>query len=120
MRAEYSKKERDFLERQGRLVFLAFLKPILNGHGHAFKEPQISEEKRLDILITYYQHQYVIELKLWRGQIAHETGLNQLTDYLYRLDLDEGFLLIFDPRVKKDWKSAEMVHQGKRIFAVWV
>jgi Predicted AAA-ATPase len=120
LRTEYNKKERDFLERQGRLVFLSFLKPLLNGHGHAFKEPQVSEEKRLDILITYYQHQYVIELKLWRGQTAHEAGLDQLTDYLDRLGLDEGFLLIFDPRVKKDWKREEMVHQGKRIFAVWV
>jgi hypothetical protein len=48
MKSEYSKRDCDFLERQGRLVFLAFLKPILNGHGHAFKEPQTSEEKRLD------------------------------------------------------------------------
>jgi hypothetical protein len=120
MHAEYSPKERDFLERQGRLVFLAFLKPILNGHGHTFKEPQISEEKRLDVIITYYQHQYLIELKLWRGQQAHEAGLDQLADYLDRLGLNEGFLLIFDPRVNRDWKSEEVVHQGKRIFAVWV
>ena len=120
MHAEYSPKERDFLERQGRLVFLAFLKPILNGHGYTFKEPQISEEKRLDVIITYYQHQYLIELKLWRGQQAHEAGLDQLADYLDRLGLNEGFLLIFDPRVNRDWKSEEVVHQGKRIFAVWV
>jgi hypothetical protein len=119
MMAEYNKKERDFLERQGRLVFLAFLKPILNGHGHAFKEPQISEEKRLDILITYYQHQYVIELKLWRGQQAHENGLNQLTDYLDRLGLQEGALLIFDHQEQKQWKSEEISWNGKRIFAVW-
>jgi AAA-like domain len=120
MRAEYSQKERDFLERQGRLVFLAFLKPILNGHGHAFKEPQISEEKRLDIQITYYQHQYVIELKLWRGQAAHEAGLNQLADYMDRLRLTEGGLVIFDHSGVKDWKSGETIHQGKQIFAVWV
>jgi Predicted AAA-ATPase len=120
LRTEYNKKERDFLERQGRLVFLSFLKPLLNGHGHAFKEPQVSEEKRLDILITYYQHQYVIELKLWRGQTAHEAGLDQLADYLDRLGLDEGFLLIFDPKAKKEWKSEEISHQDKRIFAVWV
>ncbi|MFK7979654.1 MAG: hypothetical protein AB8G86_06710 [Saprospiraceae bacterium] len=62
---EYTKRDRDFLERQGRLIFLAFLKPILNGNGFAFKEPQISEEKRLDIAITFYQYKYVIELKVW-------------------------------------------------------
>lgn len=120
MKTEYNKKERDFLERQGRLVFLAFLKPILNGHGHAFKEPQISEEKRLDILIIYYQHQYVIELKLWRGQQAHEAGLDQLSDYLDRLGLQEGALLIFDHQEQKQWKVEEISWKGKQIFAVWV
>lgn len=120
MKAEYHKKERDFLERQGRLVFLAFLKPILNGHGHAFKEPQISEEKRLDVLITYYQHRYVIELKLWRGQQAHENGLEQLANYLDSLGLEEGALLIFDHSEVKDWKVEEIVHNGKKVFAVWV
>ena len=48
-RQEYSSKDAPFLERNGRLVFFAFLKPILNGWGFAFKEPQISEEKRLDV-----------------------------------------------------------------------
>lgn len=31
------------------LLFLAFIKPIINGTGFDFKEVQISEEKRLDI-----------------------------------------------------------------------
>jgi hypothetical protein len=120
MRAEYSKKERSFLEREGRLVFLAFLKPILNGHGYAFKEPQISEERRLDVLISYHRHQYVIELKLWRGFAAHTKGLDQLADYLTVIGLDEGFLLIFDHSATKQWKEETVLHKGKKIFAVWV
>lgn len=119
MKAEYSAKDRDFLEREGRLVFLAFLKPVLNGHGYAFKEPQISEEKRLDVLITYHEHRYLVELKRWYGPAAHEKGLDQLADYLGRLGLEEGFLLIFDHRADKQWKDEMLVHQGKRIFAVW-
>ena len=120
MRAEYSKKDRDFLERQGRLIFLAFLKPILNGHGNAFKEPQISEERRLDLLIAYYQHRYLIELKLWHGPAAHQKGLDQLADYLEALGLDEGALLIFDhSKTKKQWKEENIEHKGKRIFAIW-
>lgn len=120
MKLEFHKKDREFLERQGRLVFLAFLNPILNGHGHAFKEPQISEEKRLDVLITYHQHQYVIELKLWRGQQAHEQGLDQLTDYLDRMSMEEGALLIFDQQQVKEWKYEELVWKGKKILSVWV
>jgi hypothetical protein len=120
MRYEHHKENGKLLEREARLVFLAFLSPILNSHGYALKEPQTSEEKRLDVLVTYYQHRYVIELKLWYGQTAHEAGLDQLIGYLNRLGIDEGFLLIFDPRVKKEWKSEDIIHQGKRVFAVWV
>jgi hypothetical protein len=119
MKAEYNQKDRDFLERQGRLVFLAFLKPILNGHGNAVKEPQISEEKRLDVLINYHQHQYVIELKRWYGEAAHQKGLDQLAAYLDSLSLEEGALLIFDHSSTKQWKQEEIEHKGKRIFAVW-
>jgi hypothetical protein len=71
MKKEYSKKDRDFLEKNGRLVFLAFLKPIINSNGYDFKEVQISEEKRLDLVITYLHQKFVAELKLWYGAKAH-------------------------------------------------
>jgi AAA-like domain len=105
MKKEYSKKDRDFLEKNGRLVFLAFIKPIINGSGYDFKEAQISEERRLDVVITYFQHKYVAELKIWRGEVAHEEGLNQLSDYLDRQALTDGFLIIFDHANVKTWKS---------------
>ena len=120
MQEQYSKHDRDFLERHGRLVFLSFMKPILNGHGYDFKEVQISEERRLDVTITYYQHKYVAELKIWRGQVAHEEGLAQLSDYLDRLKLTEGYLLIFDHKEVKTWHSEWITYKNKKIFIVWV
>jgi hypothetical protein len=120
MREQYSKQDRDFLERNGRLVFLAFMKPILNGHGYDFKEVQISEERRLDVTITFYNNKYVAELKIWRGQVAHEEGLNQLADYLDRLALTEGYLIIFDHKEIKSWESGWIDYKDKKIFIVWV
>ncbi len=120
MKKEYSKKDRDFLERNGRLVFLAFLKPIINGSGFDFKEPQISDEKRLDVVITYLNKKYVAELKLWYGPKAHEKGLQQLHDYLDLQGLSEGFLLIFDHSEVKNWNSEWVEVNEKKIFAVWV
>jgi hypothetical protein len=120
MREQYSKIDRDFLERHGRLVFLAFMKPILNGGGYDFKEVQISEERRLDVTITYYEHKYVAELKIWRGPKAHKEGLAQLVDYLDRLALDRGYLLIFDHSGVKEWTVKRIRTRGKKIFAVWV
>jgi PD-(D/E)XK nuclease superfamily len=120
MKREYNAKERDFLEKNGRLVFLAFLKPIINGAGYDFKEPQISEEKRLDIAITYYEHKYIVELKIWRGQKSHEKGLLQLANYLESQQLAEGYLMIFDHAKIKNWATDEITVLNKRIFMVWV
>lgn len=121
MREQYSRKDRDFLERHGRLVFLAFLKPIINGKGYAFKEPEISEERRLDIAVSFMQRRYAVELKVWRGEAAHERGLAQLSDYLDRNGLSEGYLVIFDQRAEqKSWAQQWMDAGGKRVFAVWV
>jgi AAA-like domain len=116
MKKEYSSKDRTFLEREGRMIFLAFMRPILNGAGYDFKEPQVSEEKRLDVVITYHQHLYVAELKIWHGEEAHQKGLAQLTDYLDTLGLDTGYLLIFDHNKKKTWKKDWITANGKRIF----
>lgn len=120
MRIEYSKKDADFIERNGRLIFLAFLKPIINGKGYAFKEPEISEERRMDIAVSFFQHKYIIELKMWRGNVAHKKGLTQLGDYLDRQHQDQGFLVIFEQNVEKTWKKGWIRANGKKVFAVWV
>ncbi|MCI6188505.1 MAG: AAA-like domain-containing protein, partial [Clostridium sp.] len=82
MKEQYSPSDSKFIEREGRLLFLAFIRPIINGVGFDFKEVQISEEKRLDIVITYNNHKYIIELKIWHGDNYHQRGLKQLANYL--------------------------------------
>ena len=99
-----------------RSIFLAFLKPILNGAGFDFKEPQISDERRIDVVITYNKFKYIAELKIWYGEEAHQKGLTQLTDYLDRQNLDTGYLVIFDHSKKKAWKKDWLERDGKRIF----
>lgn len=120
MREQYSKKDQNFLERNARLVFLAFIKPIINGSGYDFKEPQISEERRLDVVITYMQHKYIVELKIWRGPEAHAEGLKQLVDYLDRQAVSEGYLLVFEQLKEKSWTSAWEEVDGKKVFVVRV
>ena len=107
MKHEYSEKREDFLEDDGRLIFLAFISPIINGVGFAFKEVQGGDEKRFDIVITYNKKMYILELKIWRGQEYHKKGLRQLGEYLNQYGLDEGYLLIFDFR-KTESLSGEM------------
>jgi hypothetical protein len=120
LKQEYSGKDQSFLEREWRLIFLAFLRPILNGSGYTFKEVQISEEKRLDVTITYFQHQYIVELKRWYGEVAHASGIEQLSDYLDRQNKTKGYLVIFEYKTPKTWRAEKIAYKNKEIFAVWV
>lgn len=122
MKKEYNKRDEEFLERNGRLIFLAFVKPILNGKGYDFKEAQASEEKRMDVIITYKREKFIVELKIWRGQKAHEKGILQLSDYLETQGLGNGYLIIFDfmKKTRKAYKQDRIASNQKNIFAVWV
>lgn len=111
MSHEYSEKREKFLEVDGRLLFLAFVSPIINGTGFAFKEVQGGEEKRFNIVITYNNKMYILELKIWRGEEYHNKGLLQLGEYLEQYGLDEGYLLIFDSRkLRKESGKVEEVN----------
>ncbi|WP_271808433.1 AAA family ATPase [Clostridium beijerinckii] len=120
MKEQYSSKDNDFIEHHGRLLFLAFIKPIINGTGFDFKEVQVSEEKRLDVVITYNNFKYIIEMKIWRGLKYHEKGIEQLCDYLNIHDLNVGYLLVFDFNKNKEFKEERSNINGKDIFQVYV
>ena len=120
MKEQYSSEDSKFIERQGRLIFLAFIKPIINGVGFDFKEVQISEEKRLDVVIVYNNNKYIIELKIWRGEKYHQRGLQQLADYLDINEQNKGYLLIFNFNKDKEYKKEVINNDGKEIIAVFV
>ena len=89
MKHEYSEKREAFLEDDGRLLFLAFLSPIINGTGFAFKEVKGWRRKRFDIVITYEKQMFILELKIWYGEEYHKKGQIQLGQYLEQYDLSE-------------------------------
>ncbi len=121
MREHYSDRDAAFLEREGRLVFLSFLKPIINGKGFMWKEPVVGDERRMDVVVTYgRQQKEVVELKVWRGSSYHQAGLQQLSDYLDFQNLKTGYLLCFDFNRNKAYKTEILTFRDKRIVAVWV
>jgi len=71
-----------FKEDDGRRLFLLYLRPIINGSGNYYVEAEIRDETRTDIVVDYLGNQYVIELKIWRGNSYNERGEKQLADYL--------------------------------------
>lgn len=95
MKAEYRKNEEHFIEKQGRLLFLCFLKPIINGSGHYVVEPQTRNDMRMDILVFYGHQEFIIELKTWHGPKKHQDGIEQLLEYMESRGQKKGWLLTF-------------------------
>jgi hypothetical protein len=121
MKEHYSDKDTAFLEREGRLVFMSFLKPIVNGKGFMWKEPVVGDERRMDIVVTYGKEQKeVIELKIWRGEEYHQQGLKQLSDYLDFQGIKNGYLLIYDFRKEKKYRTENIKFADKDILAIWI
>ena len=103
------------------MIFLTFLKPIINDRGFDFKEVHISEERRLDVAVTYNNRKFVIEIKRWKVPKVHRDGLTQLVGHLEVMKMKNGYLIIFDfNRKRKEWKQETCRIKGKEIFQVWV
>lgn len=84
-----------FVEDNGRKIFLTYLRPIINGIGNYYCEAQTRDLTRTDIIIDYLGQQYIVELKIWRGQSYNERGEKQLAEYLERFNLKTGYMVSF-------------------------
>ena len=49
---------------------------IINGTGNYYTEAQTREQTRTDIIVDYLGKQYVIELKIWRGDEYNKRSLS--------------------------------------------
>ncbi len=116
----YSDKDISFYERHGRLLLIAFIKPIINGSGFYYLENQHSYERRSDMIITFNKQEYILELKLWYGQQYHEEGLKQLAGYLDSRGHNFGYLVAFNFNKNKQFTNQWNEVNGKKIFEVIV
>ena len=105
MKAEYRKEDEHFIESQGRLLFLCFLKPIINGTGFYYVEPETRSSNRMDIVVTYLEEEFIIELKIWHGEQYRKDGIKQLNGYLESRELKSGYLVSFSFLKNKEYKS---------------
>ena len=81
------------------LVLMAFLHRVVNGGGSLEREYAIGSG-RMDICLRYGDVVLGMELKVWKQGKADPLpkGLIQLDKYLSGLNLDTGWLVIFDRR----------------------
>ena len=113
-------KNRKFMEDNGRLVFLTYLKPLVNGRGFYHIESRTNSERRMDVVVDYGAEQFILELKKWYGAKKHEDAWEQLYQYLVEMGAEQGYLLTFDFRKEAQPEQKWVVYKGKRIFDVIV
>lgn len=89
------------MEESGRKLFLLYLRPIINGSGNYYIEARTRSMGRTDVVVDYWGVQYVIEMKIWRGQEYHRCGEQQIVDYLDDYHIKKGYMLSFSFNRKK-------------------
>lgn len=92
----YGSRDERFIEKQGRKIFLIYLKPIIIGTGNYYMEAQTRDERRTDVIGDYLGEQFIVKLKIWHGEEYNERGEKQLTDYLEYYHKDKGYMLSFN------------------------
>ena len=117
----FSERDHEFLEKQGRLIFLTYLKPLINGQGFSHIESQFTDLRRMDIVVDFGRDQFIIELKIWHGDSLHQDAYEQLLGYMESKKASTGYLLTFDFRKevnKQRYAKWVDFDNSKRIFDV--
>ncbi len=104
-----------FKEKDGREQFLLYLKPIINGIGNYYIEAQTRDQTLTDVIVDYLGQQYIIELKIWRGERYNAAGEKQISEYLDYWNLTTGYMLSFNFNKNKE-QGVKRVEIGDKVL----
>lgn len=111
----YGENIDEFDEEEGRRRFLLYLRPVINGVGNYYIEAQTRDARRMDVVVDYHGKQYIIELKIWRGNAYNERGEKQLLDYLEYFHIKKGYMISYNFNKKKKIGVREVEVDGRII-----
>lgn len=89
-------------ESVGRHLLLAYLDEFVRRIGGVMHIEVQTGRGRMDILITHNQRKYIVETKIWRGEIHYQAGKQQLVAYLTSEGATEGYYVVFDHHQKPE------------------
>ena len=112
----YGSQPDKFKEEDGRKLFLLYLRPIINGTGNYYIEAQTRDQKRTDVIVDYLGKQYIVELKIWRGEEYNTEGEKQIAEYLNYYHLEKGYLLSFNFNKNKKSGMKTIQVNGKTVI----
>ncbi len=91
-----------YKEAAPHLILQAFLQRVINSGGRITRE-MATGTARLDLCIHYQAVHYPLELKLRYSQKTYQEGVKQLSSYMDKLGCSEGWIIVFDRRIKTTW-----------------
>ena len=112
----YGSQPDKFKEEDGRKLFLLYLRPIIKGTGNYYIEAQTRDQKRTDVIVDYLGKQYIVELKIWRGEEYNTEGEKQIAEYLNYYHLEKGYLLSFNFNKNKKSGMKTIQVNGKTVI----
>jgi hypothetical protein len=120
--SELITKRKTYTEAAHHLLFMAWLQRIVNGGGTISRE-YAAGLGRLDLCIDFAEERFAFELKLSSAK-ALERGRRQLADYLDRLSLNSGWLVIFSRGEVSNWdevgRREHIEEAGKQVEVIWL
>ena len=85
-------------ESVGRHLLLTYLDLFARSVGGTLSFETETGRGRMDLLITREREKYIVETKIWRGDIRYQAGKRQLAAYLKLEGATQGYYVIFDHR----------------------
>jgi hypothetical protein len=112
---EYRDQDSAFIEREARRLLLGYIKPIINGYGQYYLEPQICGGKEIDILVQYQQAEHIVEVKIWRGEAYERRAYDQIAGYVKARRQQIGYVVSFCNLQKAPRQGSAFTHNGVEI-----
>ncbi|MDE0016935.1 MAG: AAA-like domain-containing protein [Candidatus Poribacteria bacterium] len=85
-------------ESVGRHLLLTYLDLFARSVGGTLSFETETGRGRMGLLITHEREKYIVETKIWRGDIRYQAGKKQLAAYLKLEGAGQGYYVVFDHR----------------------
>ena len=89
-------------EYVGRHLLLTYLDSFVKAVGGVMSFEVPTGAGKMDLCITHNQRKYIVETKIWRGDVRYKVGKQQLAVYLKSEGVTEGYYVVFDHRQKPE------------------
>ena len=102
-------------EYVGRHLLLTYLDSFVKAVGGVMSFEVGTGAGKMDLLILHKQQKYIVETKIWRGNVRYEAGKKQLATYLKTEGVSEGYYVVFDHRKDPEQRVQTEVVDGVQI-----